>query len=625
MPPLSLFANYVLVAVRNLRRDRVYGAINIAGLSLGIACCLVLGLYLNNALNFDAYHANSGRVYRVVNALTLNGKTDFAAATSHQLGPMMAEQHPEIIAFTRFREVSYAQSLLRDSQNQAYRWERLFYADPSVFTLFDFEVLAGDRTAALQDPASIAVSERFARRYFGDANPLGQQISTDTDTFRIDLVFADQPENTHLKYDALLSSLVLPEPEGTERREALWNISTYTYVMMPEGYDAAAFPALGQQFYDNNMRAMAEQLNLTVSLQFSLEALPDIHLHSTTVYDLPRGNMMAVYAFGLIAGFVLLVACINYMNLATARSIKRAKEVGMRKVLGAGRGQLVAQFMGESLVYVIASFVLALVLCALAFRFTSLSSLLDTPLEMATLLTPRTLAALTMGALVLGVLAGLYPAFALSATPPVAAFRGIQGSGSSSQHVRQALVLVQFLLSVTVIASTLLMLSQMRYVQTKPLGFAPENRLILPVSGADLVQGLPAFVNRVRAVPGVVSVATTDHLPGRQVGLNALAVEDNEGGKQERTLNVMNLRPGTVEALGIRLIAGRDFDEGRANDPRQTVLVNQSLVTAMGWEQPLGKRFSQVDAGEDTPDMLVIGVVEDFHYAGLQQPTCLWS
>ncbi|MCB1666267.1 MAG: ABC transporter permease [Pseudomonadales bacterium] len=619
MPDISLLNNYLRVGLRSLRKDRVYSAINIAGLSIGIACCLILGLYLRSALNYDAYHEKRDRLYRIVNELSINAKTDYAASTSTALGPMMSAQHPEIEAFTRFEPVPFAQSQFRGADNQAYAWDYLYYADPAVLRMFSFDVLYGNPETALVDPNSIAVSERFARRYFGDRNPVGEQIRTESDTFRIDLVFADQPETTHLKYDALLSYNFLPVPETNDPREALWNISPYTYLLLKEGVAASDFSRIGEDFFERNMLPLAQQLNINARVRFNLEPVASIHLHSTTIYDAPRGNITYVYAFGVIAFFVLLVACINYVNLATARSTRRAKEVGMRKVMGATRIQLLGQFIGESLFYVLVSFLLALLLSTLVIQFTSLSTLLNASLPIQQLFQPLTLLLLIGGAVLLGLVSGLYPALYLSSIPPVAAFRGVQGTGRGGRGIRQALVLLQFVISIAVIASTLLMLTQMRFVQNKALGFERDNRLLVRVAGADLVERLPAFMTRLRAVPGIEAVANTNHVPGRPVNLNALNVEDNDGAMQQVSLNTMNVRPGLIGALGMHLVEGRDFDENRENDMDNTAIVNQALVRSMGWDNALGKRFQNFDTEEEAPYYTVIGVVEDFHYAGLQQ------
>jgi len=617
----TIVGTYLRSAMRTMVKEKSYSLINIAGLSIGIACCLVLGLYLHHQLSYDRHHVNADRAYRVVNQFGINGDVDLAAVTSTQLAPLLQEQYPEVELAGRFQAMPSPRYLLRDVNNRGYYWENLFSADNSVLKILSHEVIYGDPETALIDPGSMAVSESFARRYFGDRNPIGENIFTDISTYRIDLVFADLPDNSHLKYDALMSYNRIAQPEGIQRRTALWNINAYTYVLMREGYDPADFGRISESFYDNNMADMAQQMNINATVDFMLEPLPQIHLDSATTYDFPRGNRFYIYAFAAIAVFVLAVASINYMNLATARSTRRAKEVGMRKVLGATRGQLVSQFIGESVFYSLVSLTFGLLLAWGILQFTNITVLLDAPLSLAQLLSPAVMGGIVAAAIALGVISGLYPAFYLSAIPPVAAFRGSQGTGRGGRGLRQALVMLQFVISVAVIASTLLMLTQMQYVHSKELGFSKENRLIVRVAGADQVARLPALMNELRQEPGVLNVARTQHVPGQPVGLSALNVEDSDRVMQQQTLSAMNLRPGVIDALGMRLVEGRDFDENRENDVRRTVLVNQALVRAMGWQSALGKRlqnFGGPDDGSPPESMEVIGVVEDFHFEGLQ-------
>ena len=618
MSASSLIASYTRIAFRKLINERSYSAINIAGLTIGIACCLILGLYLQSELSYDQHHKEKERIFRVVNELTINGDSTYAAVTSTQLAPMLTEQHPEIEYATRFRNVPNAQSLMRTNDNQALYWEDVYLTDNATFKIFSHDVLYGNAETALIAPNSIAVSQTFAQQYFGDRNPIGETISTDAYTYRIDLVFADLPDNSHLKYDVLISYNQVPIQNSTERIEELWSINAYTYVLLPENFTDADFQRLSETFYERNMRPMAEQLNINATAKFTLEPISDIHLQSTTNFDLPRGNIFYIYAFSAIALFVLIVACINYINLATARSIGRAKEVGMRKVLGATRSQLLGQFIGESVIYVLVALVLAVLLSWVAIALTPITALLDSPLPLSTLFSPLLLLGLIFSAIVLGVLSGLYPALYLSAIPPVAAFRGAQGNGRQGANTRQALVLMQFVISIAVIASTLLMLSQMQFVQNKPLGFEPENRLVLRISGADQVERLPAFLNELRQTSGVISVAVTDDLPGEQPSINALQIENKQGHYEQMTVNTMAMGPEVIETLGMQLLQGRDFDKNRSNDPRRTAIVNQSLVRQMGWANPIGRRIQQFGT-DNNPEIEIIGVVEDFHMLGLQQ------
>lgn len=611
-----MFSHYFNIGLRTLLREKSYSLINIAGLSIGIACCMILGLYLTHELTYDRHHPNNERVFRIVNEFGLNGNVDYAAVTSTQLAPLLQEQYPEVELAGRLQSMPSPRYLLRTTDNQGFYWEDLYSADNSILKILGHDVLYGDIDTALIDPTSMAVSESFARRYFGDRNPLGETILTDISAYRIDLVFADLPANSHMKYDALLSYNRIAQPEGIARRQALWNIGAYTYVLMREGYDASSFETISNSFFENNMAEMARTMNINAVVRFFLEPISSVHLNSTTTYDRPRGNLFYVYAFAAIAVFVLSVACINYMNLATARSTRRAKEVGMRKVLGATKGQLIGQFTGESVLYSVISLLLALLIAWAVIRFTSLTVLLDAPLSMAMLFAPGVISTLLLGSVLIGIFSGLYPAFYLSTIPPIAAFRGAQGTGRGGKTIRQGLVMLQFVISVAVIASTLLMLTQMNYVQSKALGFGKENRLVLRIAGADQVERLPALMNELRQVPGVLGVARTQHVPGQQAGLSAISVEDNDGVMQQQTFSMLNFRPGLINVLNMNLLEGRDFDENRETDPGKTVLVNQTLVRVMGWESPIGKRFQQL--GPMAQPMEVVGVIEDFHFEGLQ-------
>jgi putative ABC transport system permease protein len=287
----------------------------------------VLGLYVAYQLSFDRHHEKHERIFRVVNEYRINDSADYASVTSTQLAPLLQEQYAEVEQAVRFQTMPAPRYLLRSDYEQAFYWERLLLTENNVFDIFDHEIIHGNPETALIDPSSMAVSESLARRYFGDANPIGETLYTDVSTYQIDLVFADLPDNSHMQYDALLSYNRLPQPDSDERLEQLWNISNYTYVLMPADYQPEQFRTISDSFFETNMAPLAQQMGVDGQVDFFLEPLADVHLTSTTIYDLPRGNIFFVYAFAAIAFFVLAVASINYMNLATARSTKRAREV----------------------------------------------------------------------------------------------------------------------------------------------------------------------------------------------------------------------------------------------------------------------------------------------------------
>ncbi|MCC6201854.1 MAG: FtsX-like permease family protein [Gammaproteobacteria bacterium] len=400
------------ITLRRLYRDRLYAAINVAGLSLAFGCCLILALYLHSELTYDTHHVNHRTIFRIVNEFNVNGKVDDFAVTSASLGPMLREKMPEIRDVVRFRRL-WNSPMLR-YEDQGYFWEDTYLADPNVFTVFTHEVIYGDPATALLEPASIAVSQTFARRYFGDENPIGRVMQLDgREPRKVTLVFADLPENTHLRYDVLFAytheSLRVPD-NVTARRQSLWGISEYTYLVLPENYPIENFPAIASRFYDEEMKPFELP---GWSWRAWLQPLRDIHLYSDVGNDRPVGNRFYVYGFFAVAVFVLLVASINYVNLSTARTVKRAREVGMRKILGARRGYLMLQFLTESLLFAALALVFGVATVELALKLTPLNLWLGKTLSGPLLQQPWLLAGLAAFALLTGALSGLYPAFYL--------------------------------------------------------------------------------------------------------------------------------------------------------------------------------------------------------------------
>jgi putative ABC transport system permease protein len=607
-----MFGNAFKVTLRALYRDKLYALINVAGLALAIACCTILALYLRSELTYDRHNVQYERIYRVANEFNIAGKVDRFPATSQMLGPMLAEQFSEVQAFVRFQG---AGERLMIHGDDAFYWRTGFVVDENVFDVFTHEILAGDPKTALVDPSSIAVSETFARRYFGDGNALGETVLLDKDAERkITLVFADLPENSSLKYDILFSNNieVLADPTAdAQRRQRLFNIGNLTFLVMPENYDVRDFAAVSDAFFQRNMTEIGQSINAT--WRAWLQPLADIHLHSDLPGDVAAGNIFYVYGFVAVAVFIMLVAVINYMNLATARATKRAKEVGMRKVLGARRAPLIVQFLTEAVLLTIVALVIGVGLVQLALTAAPVGDVLGKPLELNFLDEPALLGWLVGGSLVVGLLSGIYPAFYLSSLPPV----GLAGGRGATRRsvTRLFLVFVQFTVSVCVIACTLLMSSQMRFIAQKSLGFQTENRLMITVRSVDLIERIPVIENELAMNPRVLGVASSASMMGQGFPINVVQIEDNAGAMQQTSLNHMPVADDFLDVMGMEVVEGRGFSPEMGEDATRSLLVNETVVAKMGWDEPLGKRL-QMGNNAGT----VVGVVKDFNFRSLHTP-----
>lgn len=614
---------YLKIAWRSIHREKLYALINIVGLGLAIACCLVLALYLKSELTYDRHNVLHERIYRVDNEITIGGSTDRFAVTSGVLGEMLKESYPEVLDYVRFRPAAQGESttLLIRHGDQAYYWENVYFADDNVFEIFTHEILYGDPATALVEPGSVAVSETFARRYFGDANPVGETITTDAGIPNtITLVFADLPDNTHMKYDALFShnATFLQTPQNTtQRRQALTGFSVYTFLLMPEGYDPQDFAALVTDFYDKNMASTLGAAG--GSWRAWLEPLAGIHLNADVSYDRPPGNRYYLYGFAAVGLFILVVACINYVNLATARATKRARSVGIRKILGVNRWSLIAQFLGEAVLFALIAAVVGVVIVEVVLTYTPLEALIGKHLELDFVGSPGLAAAVVGFAVVLGLAAGLYPAIYLSSWAPLAALVGENRASKGNVLFRQVLVFTQFAISIAVIAATLLMAAQMRYIENKALGFEPENRLMISIRGVDLIEQLPAIINDLKADSRILGATTSAVILGQVIPINILGFEGADGVLERVTMSHMPVGESFLEVMGMKLVAGRDFSQRLLTDIGQSVIVNEALVRRMGWDEPLGRQAVVPGAGPSgVTTGRVIGVVSDFNFQSLR-------
>lgn len=615
-----MFSTYLKITLRNLSREKLYALINVLGLALGIGCCIVLGLYVANELGYDQHFDDHPNIYRIANEYSFAGNGETAAISSQGLGPLLKLDNPELVeSFVRFSTPAGGQKTVLRNELDTYYWDNTYLVDTNVFEVFNHRILQGSAEGALEDPNAIAVSRRFAQTYFGDENPIGQTVSSDVEQYRIALVFADLPDNTHLKYDVLFSMKLREEtpPSPIEYQRSLGNISGFTYVRMRDGFDADDFDRMFSRFSNERIAAMAREFNLDFVVRYWAQNLADVHLDGGLAFDLPTGNILYIYGFIAVALFILFVACINYVNLATARSMKRSKEVGMRKVLGAERGQLVIQFLSESLFFVLIALVVALAAIYFLIDLNLLDRLLDIEVVLANIFEPQILGALIVLSAAVGLLSGLYPAFYLSSVAPMTALASNSTSSKTgSGKLRQLLVLLQFTISIGIISSTLLMANQMQYIAGLSLGFDKENKLLIPLRGADVIEAVPALRNELAQNPNILGVSTTSNLPGGQSGLLALNFTLDSGETFTFPTSVMQIGEDFLQTLDVPLVEGRRLSQKLLTDIDRSLVVNQALVREMGWSQPIGQ---PIRGGTGNVMGRVVGVVEDFHYDSLYE------
>ena len=609
--------NYLVVLLRMLQREKLYAAINIAGLSLGIACCLILGLYLRSELTYDRYNVRHAQIYRLVNEFSFNGSTDRFAVTSRAIGPMLMADNPQIKAFVRFQSNANTGGVALHHGNDTYYWEHSYFVSDNIFNVFSLKILFGDPRTALKDEAGMAVSATFWHKYFGNANPIGETITTDSGIpSHITLVFDDLPPNSHLKYDVLFSDnlpFMRDADNPTLRRQSLFGVNDYTYLLMAPGFDPATWPKINDEFFRRYMAEAARANNAT--WRSWLQPLTATHMQSEVQYDEPNGNPVYIYGSAAVALFILIVACINYMNLATARAMRRARSVGIRKILGASRLSLGLQFMGEALLFALIALILGVVIVEVVLRFTPMNSLMGGQVALNLRTEPIMIVWLLGLGLLMGVVSGLYPALYLSSWAPLSALTGKQLGGKGGLRLREVLVLLQFTISAAVIACTLLMAAQMHYIANKQLGFEKENRVVVTLRGAATISKLATIRKELAKDAHILGTSETIVMMGQNTPINAGMADNDHGLLVTTSLNNSAVDDNFVKVMGLKILQGRDFTTHLLTDVGTNWLVNEALVRKMGWTDPIGKR---IQLGPRTGR--VIGVVRDFNFKSLHSP-----
>lgn len=602
-----MLKNLLKISVRNLVKDKVYSAINVLGLTIGITCSLFLLLYILDELSYDRYHKNADNIYRVVSNIKEPDNAFTWAVAQIPLAEELRDNYPEVKNVVRFFGTN--RQLYKNGEKQFYE-DRFFLADSTVFDMFSYVFIAGDPATALDDSHTIVLTEKTAIKYFGDAGAaLGQSIQDPQgEEYKVTGIIQDVPLNSHFRFDALISRNSQPKYQGS------WgNFGVFTYVQLPPGYDLTKMYASLEKVIKEKVNPIFEPVG--IKIHYEMQKITDIHLHSRIQDEAEEGGDMSyIYIFGAVAAFMLIIACINYMNLATARSAKRAKEVGLRKVMGSLRGQLIAQFLTESVVVAITSLVLSLVVILLLLP--SFNTLANKQLAVSTVFQPLVLASLGGIILITGIAGGSYPAFYLSSFNPVNVLKGKLASRGGNALFRKSLVVVQFGLSIFMLVSTLIVYDQLQFLRDKDLGFSKENVVRLSLNNRDMLPKADVLGDQLRKLPGVVAVGNADASPGEGIGKNLLRVEDNEGKMVDRGVDLYNADFDFVPAMGMTITTGRNFSKDNPGDSLNSVLVNESMVARMGWKEPLGKKFGLNRRG-NAVEMQVVGVIKDYNQNSL--------
>ncbi|MEO1450368.1 MAG: ABC transporter permease, partial [Bacteroidota bacterium] len=609
-----MFRNYLKIVFRSLVRDRIYTLINILGLAIGLAACLLTYLFVDYELNFDGFHPESEQVYRLNEVQSWEGIIPQKVALSmYPMGPTMVEEFPEVEAYTRLFTWDEIPLMVGDKQAFA---EKFYWADSAFFDLFGFEVLAGDPETALDRPNAMILTQSVADRIFGDWDVVGDYVTVlgeDTFEFAITAVLADIPDNSHLQFDGLLSLNTLRTPEmGEENRMSRWgNNWLVTYLKLTPGADIAALEAKFPAYLQKHMGEEA-----TDGYQLFVQSLSEVHLGSADIthdyQNYHKFDGRYVNMFALLALFVLIIASINFMNLSTARSARRAREVGVRKTIGATRGHLSRQFLLESIVFSAISMVLALGITALAIP--SLQGLSQRELSFMTLLQPLALAGIVGITLLVGLLAGWYPAILMAAFKPITALKGKIFSNTRRFSLQNVLVVTQFMIATGLIVGTVLTVQQLRYMTQADPGFDRDQVVLLPTN-QDVSQNLTSFIGDLRRIGGVSHVAGSGQRLGNNIHQTGIRTRTDTA-EQGLAISHLNVGHDYLKLYNIKLLAGRDFDQSFSQDSGRSFLINESLAAKFGWEpeEAVGRDMKfgwQEEWGK------VIGVTPDFQYNSL--------
>lgn len=617
-----MYKSYLKIAWRNLLKSKGLFAINSAGLAIGVATCLIIMLFVVDELSFDRFNEKANQMVRVVLKGKVNGEVIKEAVTAAPVAATLAAEFPEVLQATRLRSMG---SPKISYKNTAFKNNKVAFVDPNFFEVFTLPLIQGNPATALIEPNTIVITKEQARKYFGEEDPINKILEfTDAkEQYKVTGVIDKVPANSHFHFDLFASM------EGlAHAKENNWMESNYfNYLVLAEGTDQKEFENKLPAIIKKYMGPQVEQMGMSFEkfkengneIGIFIQPLTDIHLHSdfASQSELEAGgDLKSVYIFGAVALFMLLIACINFMNLSTAGATKRNKEVGVKKVLGSRKNQLVQQFLTESFISTAVSMVLAVVLVLVALPF--FNQLSGKGLEAAFLLNPNVLISLLILAIAITLLAGSYPAFFLSSIKPISALKNKVVSGGRSKGIRSGLVVFQFVISASLILAIIVVNQQMSYIQNKEIGYDRDQLLVLRDSRL-LGTNENAFKNQILTDPRVQSVTMSAFVPAGPTDNNMTGVYPGQRYEEVRRTIFYQVDAQYIPTMGMELVAGRNFSDKLGSDSLN-VIVNETAIKIFGLEEnPLGQTLT-ANAGNDRKETLtIIGVVKDFHFKSLHE------
>lgn len=608
-----MLKNYFKIAYRSLLKHKGYTFINLIGLAVGMACCLFIAFYVQDELSYDRYHENADRIYRILHAdldTEASGKgnaptpQDYWVWGNAPVGPALASDFAEIEHIVRF---THPYNMLFEYKDKRFQEDQVLFMDSTVFEVFSWKLLAGNPDKALVAPNSIVLTKSVAEKYFGNANPIGETVRVDNETlYTVTGVMEDVPGNTHFTFDVLLSMSTMREWNPRIFEE--WGyVDFYTYFTLAEGVDIASL--------QGKVPAFLQRHGKVKDYTIAFEPMTEAYLHSqASSQPGPTGSLSNVYIFSSIAVFILLLACINFMNLSTARSMERAKEVGVRKVIGAGRSGLIYQFLAESILLSLLAAILALIFVSLAIP--AFQTLSGKAFGFEMLFSGNVLLLFFFATLLVGVLAGSYPAWVLSRFRPALVLKGIFSSSSSGITLRKGLVVFQFSLSMALIAGTAIVFTQLDYLRNKDLGFRQEQVLVVEYGYDWMVnQKMEPLKKTLGEHPDVRSVSASRFVPGDFRVSAGTNLQSPAGEMKLSIMHIYEIDNDFIPLYEIEMAAGRAFSPDFPADTASALILNEAATKLYGYANPadaVGKRFSQWGR-EGT----VVGVVKDFNYQSL--------